>query len=107
MFPGFKDVIRKPGFLQQNVEQHHTFDPGLKELITFANDTTANNYSFVTLQGIIESFAIALLGHLHAEIASLIAVQPYNSEGLLRVYRTCEAVAGEQDKVQDSAYQYL
>ena len=32
MFPSFEKVMDKPGFLQANIEQHHAFEPGLKQL---------------------------------------------------------------------------
>ena len=99
MFPGFEEVMGKPGFLRTNVEQHHAFEPGLKKLTAFAKDTKAEDYKLETLQGIINDFGGAFQKHLHDEIATLIAMRPYDSEGLLKVYRSCEAAAGEQDKV--------
>ena len=99
MFQGFEEVMGKPGFLQTNVEQHHTFEPGLKKLQAFASDTKPEDYSFETLQGIIQSFSEPLQRHLHDEIATLLSMKPYDSATLLKVYKKCEAIAGKQDKV--------
>lgn len=98
MFLGFEQVIGKPGFLQINMEQHHAFGSGLKKLEAFANDTKPEEYKFDTLQDIIDRFASAL----HCEISTLIAMRPYESEALSKVYKECEAAAGEQDKVHNS-----
>ena len=99
MFPGFEEVMGKPGFLQTNIEQHHAFEPGLRKLTAFAQDTMVEDYRFETLQDIINDFVSALQEHLHSEIPTLIAMRPYDSEGLLKVYKSCEAAAGEQEKV--------
>ena len=100
MFTGFEEVMGKPGFLEVNVEQHHAFEPGLKELLAFANDTRPEDYKPEMIQSIINSFATPLQGHLHGEITTLLSMRPYDGEGLLQVYRKCEATAGEQDKVR-------
>ena len=89
----------KPGFLQTNVPQHRAFEPRLKKLAAFAEDTKPEDYKFDTLQGIINGFVSAFQEQLHSEIPTLIAMRPYDSEGLLKVYKSCEAAAGEQDKV--------
>ena len=41
MFPGFEEVMGKPRFLQTNIEQHRAFEPGLRKLTAFAQDTKA------------------------------------------------------------------
>jgi hemerythrin-like domain-containing protein len=99
MFSSFEEVMDKPGFLQANVEQHRAFEPGLKQLQAFANDTKPKDYKFETLQGIIQDFASGFQQHLHDEIPTLLAMRPYDSDALLEVYKKCEAVAGKQEKV--------
>ena len=100
MFPSFEKVMDKPGFLQANIEQHHAFEPGLKQLQAFANNTIPKDYKFEALQGIIQDFASGLQQHLHDEIPTLLAMRPYNSDALLKVYKKCEAAAGKQEKVE-------
>lgn len=104
MFPGFEEVMGKPGFLKANVDQHHSFEPGLKKLEAFAIHTKAEDYKSDILQGIIDDFAKSLQGHLNDEIPTLLAMRPYDSAALLKVYKKCEAVAGKQDKVEPSPF---
>lgn len=99
MFPSFEKVMNKPGSLQANIEQHFAFEPGLKQLQAFANDTKPIDYKFEALQGIIQDFASGLQQHLHDEIPTLLAMRPYDSDALLKVYRKCEAAARKQEKV--------
>ena len=104
MFPGFEQVIAKPGFLQANIDQHHAFEPGLKRLEAFANHTPTEDYKCEDLHGIIDDFASGLQEHLRDEIATLLAMRPYDSAALLKIYRRCEAVAAKQDKVEPSPF---
>lgn len=104
MFPSFEEVMGKPGFLQANVDQHHAFEPGLKKLEAFAIHTKAEDYKSDILQGIIDDFANGLQGHLSDEIPTLLAMRPYDSAALLKVYKKCEAIAGKQDRVEPSPF---
>ncbi|KAM0802061.1 hypothetical protein BDR22DRAFT_820020 [Usnea florida] len=64
-----------------------------------AQDTQLEDYKFDTLQSTINGFVSALQAPLHGEIPTLLAMRPYDTEGLLKVYNNCEAGAGEQDEV--------
>lgn len=100
MFPGFEKVIRKPGFLEGNVNQHHAFQPALKRLLAYSKETKPEGYDSAILRGIVEEMAPPLRGHLSDEIGTLLSMQPYDDgEALLKVYKECEAQAGKQDKV--------
>jgi len=46
MFPSFAKIMDKAGFLQANIEKHHAFAPGLKQLQAFAIDTNPKDYQF-------------------------------------------------------------
>lgn len=99
MFPAFQEIMDKPGFLIANVNQHHSFEPGLKTLQAFAIDTEPKDYKSEVLQSIIQDFASDLQQHLHHEMPSLLAMKLYDSDALLRAYKISEAAASKQDKV--------
>jgi len=99
MFPGFEKAIGKPGFMEENVNQHHAFEPALKKALAYGSDTKPADYSASTLRGIIEEMAPGLREHLSDEIQSMLSMRPYNGEALMRVYKECVAQAGKQDKV--------
>lgn len=98
MFPGFESVAGQKGLLDGNVEQHHSFEPGLKKLQSYAVDTKSNEYDGKHLQAIIDEFATSLKEHLYEEINTLLALRPYDGPALLKVYKECEASAGDQPK---------
>lgn len=100
MFPGFEKAIGITGFLGNNVEQHHVFQSELENLLTYGASTKPVSYDASTLRGIIEHLAPSFHQHLSNEIDSLLSMQPYNGEALLKVYKKCVASATKQDKVR-------
>lgn len=98
MFPGFEGVIGKKGFLEGNVDQHHAFSGGLKELKRYAESTSSEEYSGAKVVSIIDGFSARLHEHLKEEIGSLLSMKPYDGPRLLKVYKEAEAEAGKQDK---------
>lgn len=100
MFPGFEKVAKVDGLLQGNVDQHHTFEPGLARLLQYAISTSPEDFSAAELRAIIDSFAAALRQHLAEEITTLLALRPYNGPALLAVYQECEASASDQPKTE-------
>lgn len=109
MFPAFEAIItNEPGFLNVNIEQHHSFEAGLEKLKDFATETEPGGYKGEVLRGIIESFAEGLCRHLHEEIECLMGMKTEmegkgnggdDGEALLRAYKVAEKEAGKQDKV--------
>lgn len=100
MFPGFEKAIGIASFLGNNVEQHHAFQSQLQNLLTYGASTKPGSYDASTLRGIVENLAPSFHQHLSNEIDSLLSMQPYNGEALLKVYKQCVASATKQDKVR-------
>ncbi|KAJ5619688.1 hypothetical protein N7510_003672 [Penicillium lagena] len=98
MFPGFEKAIGITGFLGNNVEQHHAFQSQLKDLLTYGASTKPASYDASVLREIIERMAPIFHQHLSNEIDSLLSMQPYNGEALLKVYKQCVASAAKQEK---------
>lgn len=99
MFPGFEKVIGTTGFLNSNVEQHHAFEPQLKNLLKYGSHTSHVDYDATTVRTIIKEMAPSFRRHLSDEIDSLLSMQPYNGAALLKVYKHCVGEATKQDKV--------
>ncbi|GLA33272.1 hypothetical protein AnigIFM63309_000095 [Aspergillus niger] len=98
MFPQFEGVMKKPNFLEGNVNEHHAFQPILKQLLAYGTDTKPTEYKASTVRSLIEQMAPSFREHLANEITSLMSMEPYDGPALLKVYKECEAEAGKQDK---------
>ncbi|KAL2800169.1 hypothetical protein BJX66DRAFT_350929 [Aspergillus keveii] len=103
MFPGFERVLGIEGLLQSNVDQHHTFQPALQELLVYSETTQPGGYRSEDVRGLFEKFAPAFREHLSDEIESLLSMQRYaenddKGQALLEVYKAAEVEAGKQDK---------
>lgn len=72
--------------MQPNVEQHRAFEKGLEELGSWAKSTTPSSYSSTTLRSIISSFGPTLRTHLADEIPTLLALSPYDSTALKKIW---------------------
>ena len=75
MFPQWEHLIGKPSFMQQNIEQHNAFEPGLNRLHEYATRTDPTNFDAEILRNIINDFATVLQRHLSDEIETLLALQ--------------------------------
>lgn len=108
MFPGFEKAIGKPGFMEENVNQHHAFEPALKKALAYGSDTKPADYNASTLRGIIEEMAPGLREHLSDEIQSLLSMRPYDGEALMRVYKVLHRLGSRTKLVEpDSSSLYF
>ncbi|KAJ5971378.1 uncharacterized protein N7479_001296 [Penicillium vulpinum] len=98
MFPGFERVIGTPGFLGDNVEQHHAFQPHLKILQDYSVKTKPADYDASIVRRTIEEMGPSFREHLADEINSLLQMIDYDSEGLMKVHESCVVEATKQDK---------
>jgi hypothetical protein len=87
IFPGFEEVIGKPGLLNANVEQHHIFSGALETLLAYATSTSPKDYSGERLRAIIDGFSEPLCRHLHEEIDTLLSLRAYDGPALLKVWK--------------------
>lgn len=100
MFPGFERVMGNSMSLERNMEQHHIFQPVLQEILAYSAETRPVNYQAAVLQHLIEAMAPSFHQHLRQEIMNLVAMETFNDPALLKVYKSCEAEAGKQNKVK-------
>ncbi|KAH8897134.1 hypothetical protein GQ53DRAFT_837845 [Thozetella sp. PMI_491] len=107
MFPGFEGVLGQPGLLTAAVEQHHAFERALDDLRQYAAlPDVAEKFDAGELRKRIEALGPPLREHLGDEIQFLQRMREFcqgesgekKAQELLRVYKTCEAEAGKQDK---------
>ncbi|CAG8979485.1 hypothetical protein HYALB_00012085 [Hymenoscyphus albidus] len=82
LFPALVKYTKNPTLMAGNLSQHATFHTGLETLHTYSTTTPPTSYSSTILRSIIDSFATELFTHLNDEIATLLALQQYESEGL-------------------------
>jgi hypothetical protein len=104
MFPCFQSVPEvRPGSLEPNIDQHHTFSEGLASLNTYATTMSVANYSGARIREIVEAFAKPFRDHLADEIQTLwdmdcVEANSPASDYLLHIYASCEVEASKQDK---------
>ena len=93
MFPKLAAFTQNPDIMAGNLGQHEAFQGGLHELLDYIGRTDARAYSATTFKGIVDGFAPALIKHLHEEITTFLALEKYDSQGLLKVWKESEEVA--------------
>ncbi|KAJ5520923.1 hypothetical protein N7463_001376 [Penicillium fimorum] len=98
MFPGFGKVIGTPGFLGDNVEQHHAFQRQLNILQDYSIQTKPSDYDASIIRKAIEEMSPSFRDHLGDEIDSLLRMIDYDLEALMKVYKSCVAQATKQDR---------
>lgn len=76
-FPAIEELAKQAGVehgMEGNVAQHHAFEEGIKETMSWCEDVSAGKKTFdaKVLISMIDSFAPILTQHLHDEIDTLI-----------------------------------
>jgi hemerythrin-like domain-containing protein len=99
VFPRLEAYTGKAGCMSANIEQHHLFEPGLKQLTEYATKTPVGDFDSVKLRALIDGFATALQTHLEAEISTLLDLQSYESKGLMEIFKESEAAGFNQPNV--------
>ena len=93
MFPKLAAFTENPSIMAGNLAQHEAFQEGLHKLHNYAVNTEAHAYNAATVKKIIDSFAPALIKHLHEEIGTFLALDKYDSQGVLKVWQESENAA--------------
>ncbi|TVY23815.1 hypothetical protein LHYA1_G007581 [Lachnellula hyalina] len=81
-FPWLEDYIGIKDHMGKNIEQHHAFHPGLKELDDYATGLTAGKetYDGANVRKIIDNFGPILAQHLKEEVESLEALEEFGDK---------------------------
>lgn len=99
VFPQLESFTDKPGCMSANVAQHAIFEPGLHELADYSEKISPSEFSATKVRSLIDGFADALRNHLKSEISTLLALQTYKSEGIMKIFKECEAAGFDQPNV--------
>ncbi|KAF7929883.1 uncharacterized protein EAE97_009480 [Botrytis byssoidea] len=78
----------RPGCISANVAQHAMFGLGLHELADYSHATK--------VRSLIDGFADTLRNHLKSETSASLALQTYKSEGIMKIFKECEAAGFNQ-----------
>lgn len=73
-FPRIDEYSGEKGVMEDAVDEHKTFTPGLGEFEKYVSQTKPDDYDGKILRSLIDAFAPALVKHLGAEIWKLIDV---------------------------------
>jgi hemerythrin-like domain-containing protein len=104
MFPCFQSVPEvKPGSLEVNIDQHHTFSERLASLNSYATTVNVADYSGAHVREIVEAFAKPFREHLADEIQTLWDMDSVEANSpasgyLLHIYALCEVEASKLAK---------
>lgn len=114
MFPAIEKLLDRPCAMEENTKGHDSFAEGLAIFQKYVFVTKSSEYNGVTLRHIIESFAPALIQHLHDEIPTLVNLHVLDSKELMKVWKHAEHIATKDNSLymdapwtlgcQDSAF---
>lgn len=80
-FPEVEQLTGQKGIMDQNVEQHHAFLPGMDAWTQYASDCMTDGsqrFDAVHFKKLIDGFAPQLVSHLTEEIQTLLALDKYD-----------------------------
>ena len=98
-FPDIEAISGVEGLMAQNVQQHHAFEVGLKNLEDYASKTSVGEYDGQKLRSIIDGFGGILTKHLTEEIQTLLALKIYDGPALKKAYLKWDHEMKQGDKV--------
>lgn len=102
IFPMWIEATNTPEIMDSNVDEHKAFHDGLLRLKEYSTTTDAAAYKSDDLVAIMDSFVPALMHHLTAEIDSILGMQKYDSDKILKTFHdgvkaaSAEATKDEQ-----------
>jgi hemerythrin-like domain-containing protein len=98
-FPSIEQLTGVPGIMEQNKEQHRAFTPGFERLYEYARTCASKDFDGNEFRSLIEGFAEPLHKHLEDEIATLRALDKYDSQQVRQAYRRLEKELMNTDNV--------
>ena len=82
-FPELEKRLKKPGIMDQNVDQHRAFHDKLDMWGKKCYELRPEEYDGIEFLKMIDDFTDPLLRHLHDEVESLEALVQYDPEGVI------------------------
>lgn len=100
-FPDVEAYTGVKGLMETNIEQHKAFESGLKRFGEYVYGMKPDEYDQKLFKEILESFTPALVRHLNDEIPTLIALEEYGPDKLMKAWKDLEkgVLAGVLDPV--------
>lgn len=100
-FPVIEEYTGEKGIMEINVSQHAAFEAGLEQFRRYVFDITPETYDGKKLKEVIDGFGLVLSKHLKEEISSLLALEKFGGDKLLKTYKDMEgkAINAITDKV--------
>ena len=93
LFPALEKLLGRPGSMDDNSRGHESFAEGLVVFQKYVFVTKSAEYNGITFRHIIESFAPALIQHLHDEIPTLVNLHVLDQKDLMKVWKQASYLA--------------
>lgn len=91
LFPQMDAYSGVEGLMEEAVDEHKAFTPGLNEFEFYARQTRPEDYDGNKIRSLINAFAPALVKHLGAEVSKLVEVgEKFGGEKLQETFDTFE-----------------
>lgn len=104
-FPSIALIADDRGIMEGNVEQHRAFTPGFASFQDYVRTCVPQDYDDGRqLRRLVEAFAEPLARHLHDEIATLRALDIYDSGRIRHAYRRFEKTLMATDNVRRTLF---
>jgi hemerythrin-like domain-containing protein len=104
LFPALEEGTGVKGLMEKNVEQHHAFMSGFRELETWVKEVKVEEYDGGKLRGIIDQFGEKLTEHLSEEITTLLELKEYDGVGIMKAFGVFDKAMQQGEKVSYSTF---
>ncbi|KAL7945351.1 hypothetical protein V8C42DRAFT_322883 [Trichoderma barbatum] len=98
LFPQIEKITGEKGLMEQNVTQHHAFEPGLSEFEAWLNECKPEKYDGKELRAMIDRFGKTLTQHLTEEIQTLLGLETYDGQALKDAWTAFDLEMRKGDK---------
>jgi hemerythrin-like domain-containing protein len=100
-FPDVEAYTGVKGLMETNIEQHKAFEKGLTRFGEYVYSVKPEEYDPKAFKEILDSFTPALVRHLNDEIPTLMALEKYGADKLMKAWKDLEKriLAGALDPV--------
>lgn len=98
-FPMIEELSGEKGIMEANIHQHRAFDDGLKEIGVYAKEITVEEFDGSKVRLILDRIGPVLERHLSDEIATLLALDKYDSMKVKKTWVEFDLAMRKGDKV--------
>jgi len=99
LFPAIEKITGEEGLMDRNVEEHHAFMGGLKDLEDYVKVTRTGGYKGWKVRVLIDCFGGLLAEHLSTEIETLLELRKYPDSGLRKAFIEFDGLMEQSDRV--------